>query len=157
MRRLFLFSQGGFTPLSVAVQQTHHEVATVLLEAEAGSRFQLPALHVAAKKDDVKSLSLLLRNKHDPNIVTKVGCLQGNLRLFGGREVSCVVGFKQLQFEKLLCVCMNVKSLCTSDIIHSKIDLFCQYAATYDIDCSHSTQFVAFTFSAQTLIDEQRN
>jgi len=47
-------------------------VATVLLEAEAGSRFQLPALHVAAKKDDVKSLSLLLKSKHDPNSTTAV-------------------------------------------------------------------------------------
>ena len=64
--------QGGFTALSVAVQQNHHQVAAVLLEAEAGSRFQLPALHVAAKKDDVKSLSLLLKSKHDPNSVTKV-------------------------------------------------------------------------------------
>jgi len=66
------FAQGGFTALSVAVQQNHHQVATLLLEAEAGSRLQLPALHVAAKKDDVKSLSLLLKNKHDPNSVTKV-------------------------------------------------------------------------------------
>ena len=44
----------------------------MLLEAEAGSRFQLPALHVAAKKDDVKSLSLLLKSKHDPNSTTAV-------------------------------------------------------------------------------------
>ena len=64
--------QGGFTALSVAVQQNHHQVATLLLEADAGARFELPALHVAAKKDDVKSLSLLLKNKHDPNGVTKV-------------------------------------------------------------------------------------
>jgi len=47
-------------------------VATVLLEAEAGSRLQLPALHVAAKKDDIKSISLLLKNKHHPNCITKV-------------------------------------------------------------------------------------
>jgi len=58
--------------LSVAVQQNHHQVVTVLLEAEGGARFQLPALHVAAKKDDIKSLSLLLKNKHDPNSITKV-------------------------------------------------------------------------------------
>lgn len=45
---------------------------TVLLEAEAGARLQLPALHVAAKKDDIKSLSLLLKNRHDPNSITKV-------------------------------------------------------------------------------------
>jgi len=64
--------KGGFTALSVAVQQNHHQVATVLLEADAGSRFQLPALHAAAKKDDVKSLALLLKNKHNPNSVTKV-------------------------------------------------------------------------------------
>jgi len=52
-------------------------VATLLLEAEAGSRFQLPALHVAAKKDDVHSILLLLKNKHDPNGITKVDYWSG--------------------------------------------------------------------------------
>jgi len=62
--------------LSIAVQQNHHQVAAVLLEAEVGSRFHLPVLHVAAKKDDVKSISLLLKSKHDPNSVTEVTTLK---------------------------------------------------------------------------------
>jgi len=58
----------------VAVQQGHHQVAVLLLEAEAGSK--LPALHVASRKDDAKAIALLLGNGHEANLVTKVNIKQ---------------------------------------------------------------------------------
>lgn len=52
--------QDGFTPLAVAMQQGHEKVVAVLLEADTRGRVRLPALHIAAKKDDVKAANLLL-------------------------------------------------------------------------------------------------
>ena len=53
--------QDGFTPLAVALQQGHERVVAVLLENDSRSRVRLPALHIAAKKDDVKAATLLLQ------------------------------------------------------------------------------------------------
>lgn len=57
--RIDPFFQDGFTPLAVAMQQGHEKVVAVLLEADTG-RVRLPALHIAAKKDDCKAATLLL-------------------------------------------------------------------------------------------------
>lgn len=57
---VFLTKQDGFTPLAVAMQQGHEKVVAVLLEADTRGRVRLPALHIAAKKDDVKAANLLL-------------------------------------------------------------------------------------------------
>lgn len=54
------FQQDGFTPLAVAMQQGHEKVVAVLLESDTRGRVRLPALHIAAKKDDVKAANLLL-------------------------------------------------------------------------------------------------
>ncbi len=50
----------GFTPLAVALQQGLERTVAVLLESDARGKVCLPALHIAAKKDDVKAASLLL-------------------------------------------------------------------------------------------------
>lgn len=42
------------------MQQGHEKVVAVLLEADTKGRVRLPALHIAAKKDDVKAANLLL-------------------------------------------------------------------------------------------------
>lgn len=57
--------QDGFTPLAVAMQQGHEKVVAVLLEADTRGRVRLPALHIAAKKDDVKAANLLLEVSQD--------------------------------------------------------------------------------------------
>lgn len=53
--------QDGFTPLAVAMQQGHEKVVTVLLENDTRGKVRLPALHIAAKKDDCKAAALLLQ------------------------------------------------------------------------------------------------
>ncbi|XP_053392981.1 uncharacterized protein LOC123564339 isoform X44 [Mercenaria mercenaria] len=58
-------SQDGFTPLAVALQQGHERVVAVLLEHDTKGKVRLPALHIAAKKDDTKSAALLLQNEQN--------------------------------------------------------------------------------------------
>lgn len=55
-----IFFQDGFTPVAVAMQQGHDKVVAVLLENDSRGKVRLPALHIAAKKDDVKAAKLLL-------------------------------------------------------------------------------------------------
>ncbi|KAL7057529.1 hypothetical protein AAHC03_016886 [Spirometra sp. Aus1] len=57
-----LTTEDGFTPLAVALQQGHDRVVATLLERDTRSRGGLPALHVAARKDDVSAATLLLNN-----------------------------------------------------------------------------------------------
>ncbi|XP_055383981.1 ankyrin-3 isoform X2 [Condylostylus longicornis] len=68
-----LATEDGFTPLAVAMQQGHDKVVAVLLESDSRGKVRLPALHIAAKKDDVKAAALLLENEHNPDIVSKSG------------------------------------------------------------------------------------
>jgi len=56
----------------VALQQGHDKVVAVLLENDLRSKVRLPALHIAAKKDDVKAATLLLQNDHNADITSKV-------------------------------------------------------------------------------------
>ncbi|CAH8571969.1 unnamed protein product [Schistosoma turkestanicum] len=57
-----LSTEDGFTPLAVALQQGHDRVITLLLERDSRGKCRLPALHIAAKKDDVHAAKLLLNN-----------------------------------------------------------------------------------------------
>ncbi|KAJ8982139.1 hypothetical protein NQ317_011285 [Molorchus minor] len=68
-----LSTEDGFTPLAVAMQQGHDKVVTVLLENDTRGKIRLPALHIAAKKDDVKAAKLLLENDHNPDVTSKSG------------------------------------------------------------------------------------
>ncbi|XP_058820039.1 ankyrin-3 isoform X3 [Topomyia yanbarensis] len=68
-----LATEDGFTPLAVAMQQGHDKVVAVLLESDTRGKVRLPALHIAAKKDDVKAAALLLENEHNPDVSSKSG------------------------------------------------------------------------------------
>ncbi|XP_030749087.1 ankyrin-3-like isoform X3 [Sitophilus oryzae] len=68
-----LATEDGFTPLAVAMQQGHDRVVAVLLENDTRGKVRLPALHIAAKKDDVKAAGLLLQNEHNPDVTSKSG------------------------------------------------------------------------------------
>jgi ankyrin len=63
----------GFTPLAVSLQQGHDKVVAILLENDSkGSKVRLPALHIAAKKNDTKAAALLLQGDSQPDLNYKV-------------------------------------------------------------------------------------
>ncbi|CAH1794422.1 unnamed protein product, partial [Owenia fusiformis] len=68
-----LATEDGFTPLAVALQQGHDKVVAVLLENDSRGKVKLPALHIAAKKDDTKAAALLLQNEHNVDVQSKSG------------------------------------------------------------------------------------
>lgn len=47
--------------MAVALQQGHDRVVALLLENDTRGKVRLPALHIAAKKDDTKAATLLLQ------------------------------------------------------------------------------------------------
>uniref|UniRef100_A0A915EPT8 Uncharacterized protein n=1 Tax=Ditylenchus dipsaci TaxID=166011 RepID=A0A915EPT8_9BILA len=57
-----LATEDGFTPLAVALQQGHDRIVALLLENDNNSKIKLPALHIAAKKDDTRAATLLLQH-----------------------------------------------------------------------------------------------
>uniref|UniRef100_A0A8C4X993 Ankyrin 2 n=1 Tax=Erpetoichthys calabaricus TaxID=27687 RepID=A0A8C4X993_ERPCA len=65
-------TEDGFTPLAVALQQGHNQVVAILLENDTKGKVRLPALHIAARKDDTKSAALLLQNDHNADVQSKV-------------------------------------------------------------------------------------
>ncbi|XP_053306096.1 ankyrin-3 isoform X22 [Spea bombifrons] len=68
-----LATEDGFTPLAVALQQGHDQVVSLLLENDTKGKVRLPALHIAARKDDTKAAALLLQNDHNADIESKSG------------------------------------------------------------------------------------
>ncbi|KAG5831736.1 hypothetical protein ANANG_G00306920 [Anguilla anguilla] len=90
-------SQNGFTPLYMAAQENHLDVVQFLLENSASQsmatedgftplavvslllendtkgKVRLPALHIAARKDDTKAAALLLQNDHNADVESKSG------------------------------------------------------------------------------------
>lgn len=64
--------QDGFTPLAVALQQGHDQVVSLLLENDTKGKVRLPALHIAARKDDTKAAALLLQNDNNADVESKV-------------------------------------------------------------------------------------
>ncbi|XP_063314397.1 ankyrin-2 isoform X40 [Pelobates fuscus] len=65
-------TEDGFTPLAVALQQGHNQVVAILLENDTKGKVRLPALHIAARKDDTKSAALLLQNDHNADVQSKM-------------------------------------------------------------------------------------
>ncbi|XP_037898281.1 ankyrin-3 isoform X2 [Glossina fuscipes] len=68
-----LATEDGFTPLAVAMQQGNDNVVCVLLESDIHGKVRLPALHIAAKKNDVNSAAMLLQQEEHPDVVSKSG------------------------------------------------------------------------------------
>ncbi|NXI88501.1 ANK2 protein, partial [Rhipidura dahli] len=64
-------TEDGFTPLAVALQQGHNQAVAILLENDTKGKVRLPALHIAARKDDTKSAALLLQNDHNADVQSK--------------------------------------------------------------------------------------
>ena len=93
--------QDGFTPLAVSLQQGHDKVVALLLENDAsGSKMRLPALHMAAKKNDVKAAKLLLQqNKNSDDKDEGKKCLVNDaVKVI--MLLSKVLISKQMMFDK---------------------------------------------------------
>jgi ankyrin len=70
---IYVYFKDGFTPLAVSLQQGHDKVVAILLENDSkGSKVRLPALHIAAKKNDIKAAALLLQGDSQPDLNYKV-------------------------------------------------------------------------------------
>ncbi|XP_074604996.1 uncharacterized protein LOC141858216 isoform X5 [Brevipalpus obovatus] len=81
-----LATEEGFTPLAVALQQGHDRVVTILLENDTKGKVRLPALHIAAKKDDCKAAALLLQNDQRPDVTSKSGFTPLHIAAHYGNE-----------------------------------------------------------------------
>ncbi|XP_067131469.1 ankyrin-2-like isoform X11 [Centruroides vittatus] len=81
-----LSTEDGFTPLAVALQQGHDKVVTILLENDTKGKVRLPALHIAAKKDDCKAATLLLQSDHNPDVTSKSGFTPLHIAAHYGNE-----------------------------------------------------------------------
>lgn len=68
------------------MQQGHDKVVAVLLESDTRGKVRLPALHIAAKKDDCKAASLLLQNDHNPDVTSKSGFTPLHIAAHYGNE-----------------------------------------------------------------------
>ncbi|XP_030883247.1 ankyrin-3 [Leptonychotes weddellii] len=67
-----LATEDGFTPLAVALQQGHDQVVSLLLENDTKGKVRLPALHIAARKDDTKAAALLLQSDNNADVESKM-------------------------------------------------------------------------------------
>ena len=90
----------------MALQQGHEKVVSVLLEYDSRgtSRVQLTALHIAAKKDDVKAAALLLQNEraqfiNDDTTQVRYHCLSNAIHCMGQNIKSLAA-----------CVCVCVRT-----------------------------------------------
>ncbi|KAL1245794.1 Ankyrin-2 [Trichinella spiralis] len=81
-----LATEVRFTPLAVALQQGHDRVVAILLENDTRGRVRLPALHIAAKKDDTKAAALLLQSDHNPDVTSKSGFTPLHIAAHYGNE-----------------------------------------------------------------------
>ncbi|NXL12082.1 ANK2 protein, partial [Mesembrinibis cayennensis] len=87
-------TEDGFTPLAVALQQGHNQAVAILLENDTKGKVRLPALHIAARKDDTKSAALLLQNDHNADVQSKVTqcCCRGNRSGFTPLHIAAHYG-----------------------------------------------------------------
>ena len=75
----------GFTFLIFWFYQ--NQVVAVLLENDTRGKVRLPALHIAAKKDDTKAAGLLLQSgDHNPDVTSKSGFTPLHIAAHYGNE-----------------------------------------------------------------------
>ncbi|XP_032869910.1 ankyrin-1 isoform X2 [Amblyraja radiata] len=66
-------TEDGFTPLAVALQQGHENVVAILINYGTKGKVCLPALHIAARNDDTRTVAVLLQNDPNPDVLSKTG------------------------------------------------------------------------------------
>lgn len=61
------------------------------MENDTKGKVRLPALHIAAKKDDCKAAALLLQNEHNPDVTSKSGFTPLHIAAHYGNENIAVI------------------------------------------------------------------
>ena len=79
----------------MALQQGHEKVVAILLENDSRGKIRLPALHIAAKKNDVKAAALLLNNDPNMDLSPEVTVFDE----FSFNSLSCLPKLMPLKFE----------------------------------------------------------
>lgn len=85
------------------MQQGHDKVVAVLLENDTRGKVRLPALHIAAKKDDVKAASLLLQNEHNPDVTSKSGFTPLHIAAHYGNDKVASLLYEKGKYHKQFC------------------------------------------------------
>lgn len=94
-------------------------MVSLLLEHDTKGKVRLPALHIAARKDDTKSAALLLQNDHNADVQSKVrgrgeeGSGEGAWKLEGMGVYHKWMSWKQL-YE--LCDFPNIANITTEPL-----------------------------------------
>lgn len=91
----------------MALQQGHDQVVSLLLENDTKGKVRLPALHIAARKDDTKAAALLLQNDHNADVESKVCSRLPK----PNRPLAVLTAVRWLLFL-LLCSCRGVFIAC---------------------------------------------
>ncbi|CAF1287039.1 unnamed protein product [Rotaria magnacalcarata] len=98
-----LATEDGFTPLAVSLQQGHDKVVAILLENDSkGSKVRLPALHIAAKKNDTKAAALLLQGESQPDLNYKEGGFVNCTTKSGFTPLHIAAHYGNLEVAQLL-------------------------------------------------------
>ncbi|UJR15901.1 hypothetical protein I4U23_002824 [Adineta vaga] len=98
-----LATEDGFTPLAVSLQQGHDKVVAILLENDSkGSKVRLPALHIAAKKNDTKAAALLLQGDTQPDLNYKEGGFVNCTTKSGFTPLHIAAHYGNLEVAQLL-------------------------------------------------------
>ena len=90
----------------------------MLLENDTRGKVRLPALHIAAKKDDTKAAALLLQNDHNPDVTSKSGFTPLHIAAHYGNENIAVV-----LLQRGADVNYSAKVINTSHLYHDLLDL----------------------------------
>lgn len=78
----------------MALQQGHDQVVSLLLENDTKGKVRLPALHIAARKDDTKAAALLLQNDHNADVESKVRGSDDGDGFWSGFSLCAFFNFK---------------------------------------------------------------
>lgn len=95
----------------MALQQGHDQVVSLLLENDTKGKVRLPALHIAARKDDTKAAALLLQNDHNADVESKVRASDEGDSFWSGFSLCAFFFFFILNLTQTIIDYVSVKYL----------------------------------------------
>ena len=106
----------------MALQQGHDKVVALLLENDSGGKIHLPALHIAAKKNDTKAATLLLQNAHNADKASdKV------IHLWGGSVAEWLACWTQAQKAWVQIAAATLSGNSLRQTVHTIVPLFTKH------------------------------